>query len=346
MIDHLEHLEDLVLFDNQQTFCLDLLEDIIDTVCYGKEKVIISQKWDGSPAIIFGNQDDKIFIGTKSKVMSKREPILSFSENDISKQYEKSSEELKSILPIALKNIQKFPIQKNHWFQADILYTNPLLKESEKEVSFKTNTIEYSAKKESEIGQNILKSDIGLAIHSTKLPNGLIVPYPHIDISLPKFEEIHVVPTKIVNIENFISIPTGSRINDLLISGRSYFINTINLPTKNLKRYINECYRYNLTPNINDYNRISEIVNWESLYNREIGHICYVHNIISKIKELILMFLEKNNEEYSCSINGKNTSHEGFVVHREGTSVKLVNRKIFSRWNFLNWENRKKKEVL
>lgn len=72
---HLEHPEDLILLGTDPNEVLDHLFMVHK----------LTTKWDGAPSIVFGNNNGKFFVGTKS-VFNKKKIKINYSVADIVKK--------------------------------------------------------------------------------------------------------------------------------------------------------------------------------------------------------------------------------------------------------------------
>jgi len=64
-----------------------------------------------------------------------------------------------------------------------------------------------------------------------------------------------------------------------------------------------------------------------------------LHKLVSSIKKDLFFYIE-SDDNITCKIDGKDSEHEGFVMHNQFGSYKIVNRDEFSKMNFTlakNW---------
>jgi len=173
-LTHLEHIEDLVYNEGYDgaTAAVNFLNDVrrMLELGSGDKPVKITNKWDGSPAIVTGvdPEDGKFFIGTKS-AFSIKVPKLIKSPKDITKFYKDKDPEFKEKLLGAFKYLKKLGI--TGVLQGDLLF----LADSKAEdvidgqavVTFTPNTITYAAPIKSDVGQAILRAKLGIAFHTS-----------------------------------------------------------------------------------------------------------------------------------------------------------------------------------
>ena len=65
-----------------------------------------------------------------------------------------------------------------------------------------------------------------------------------------------------------------------------------------------------------------------------------IHNHVQKAKNALVDSLSRSQTQFNHSVGGTPTNPEGFVIQNKGILSKLVNRKEFSRLNFLKSKNR------
>ena len=169
---HLEHIEDLVFNEGYlgAQRALNYLENIRQMLAdgAGNASARITVKWDGAPAIICGTDpaDGKFFVGTKS-VFAKTEPKVCKTPGDIKKFYS-GQEGLATKLTLALKYLSKLGI--GGVLQGDLMFTPGDVEQAdiggEVVYTFTPNTITYAVPVNSELGNKIAKSKIGIIFHT------------------------------------------------------------------------------------------------------------------------------------------------------------------------------------
>jgi Family of unknown function (DUF6267) len=125
----------------------------------------ISTKLDGAPAIVFGHhpKTGKFFIATKHGAYGKT-PKLATSHEEIDHHYGHSPG-LAQKLHHAFNHLPKVTPKKGI-FQGDYMHDPSELQHTDKDISFKPNTIRYHVKRDSEEGKKVLGSKIGIAVHT------------------------------------------------------------------------------------------------------------------------------------------------------------------------------------
>ena len=182
----IQHAEDLIFFEGSTGAmrALDALEKMNDPEARPETSV----KWDGSPAIIFGRDEEGNFIFTdKSGFGAKSYKGKAGSEEDIEAMYlarakraadkmgltpeevyEKRYSTITPKMQKAFKLAEK-SVDPNHrgYFFGEVLYFDKPDVEDGK-FTFKPNMVKYKVNTESEMGKKIAKSDVGIVLHLKK----------------------------------------------------------------------------------------------------------------------------------------------------------------------------------
>ncbi len=165
---HLEHLEDHILnfgVDGGRA-SLNFLRSLRDMLAgSARSSVNMTVKWDGAPAIFAGIDpaDGKFFVAKKS--VFNVNPKLYKSNKEIDNDL---SGDLNSKFKIALAEFSKLGIKGV--LQGDLMFTNDISKDTidgKKYYTFQPNTIVYAVDIDSDLGQKIGKSKIGVVWHTT-----------------------------------------------------------------------------------------------------------------------------------------------------------------------------------
>ena len=167
---HLEHVEDLILINGRSGAekSIEFIRKITEKLSGNSEaSVKLSTKWDGSPSIVAGinPENGRFFVGTKS-VFNKGTPKINYTFRDINRNHEGS---LADVLKVALKQLKKLDI--TGILQGDLMFTASTLDyatiDGEKSVVFRPNTIVYVVPVKSEMGKQIMQSQIGVIWHTS-----------------------------------------------------------------------------------------------------------------------------------------------------------------------------------
>jgi len=167
---HMEHLEDMIFNDGVDgaRLAINSLQNLRDMLAgRSKNKVNVTVKWDGAPAIFAGVDpaDGKFFVAKKG--IFNVNPQLFKTQADIDASL---SGELKTKFSIALREFAKLGIRKGV-YQGDLMFTKGDVKVAtvagEKYYTFQPNTIVYAVPVNSNLGAQIKRASIGVVWHTT-----------------------------------------------------------------------------------------------------------------------------------------------------------------------------------
>lgn len=167
---HLEHLEDNVL-NNGVTGAREAIEFLrsLRNMLAGHtgNKINITTKWDGAPAIFAGTnpENGKFFVGTKS-VFAKNAK-LNYTDDDIDENH--PGEGLNQKLKLALAFLPKLGIKGV--LQGDMMFSKGDIKhetiDGEDYIIFQPNTIVYAVPAKSKLAQAMLAAQVGVVFHTS-----------------------------------------------------------------------------------------------------------------------------------------------------------------------------------
>ena len=166
---HLTHLEELILTDQKDGAVrainyLEALTEILDSNT--PRAVNATVKYDGAPAVILGTDPNgNFFVGSKS--VFNKVPKINYSVDDIKTNHAEAP-------GLVDKLVQTFTHFRNLRFdsayQGDFLFDDEIKEVHDidgiQHVIFKPNTIAYAVPIDSEEGQKILNSKIGVVFHT------------------------------------------------------------------------------------------------------------------------------------------------------------------------------------
>ena len=166
---HLEHLEDDIVNSGKigGFNAIKFLRELGKMLSEPTSNIRITTKWDGAPAIVCGRtpENGMFFVGTKS-VFARTNPKLMFNNEMIDSVYNGN---LATILKECLKYFSQLDI--TGVIQGDLLYTDStkVVKSINNQqcVTFTPNTITYAVPTNSNVGQQIINSKIGIVFHTT-----------------------------------------------------------------------------------------------------------------------------------------------------------------------------------
>ena len=165
---HMTHAEDAVIDGGVKGTrnVINYLRNLRDMLGGNtKSPVNISVKWDGAPAVFAGTDpsDGKFFVAKKG--IFNKNPKVYKTPADVDAD---TSGELNAKLKLALTEFSKLGIKDV--IQGDFLYDKDDIQEvdidGEPHITFHPNTIVYAVPKKSELGKQIIKSNVGVVWHT------------------------------------------------------------------------------------------------------------------------------------------------------------------------------------
>ena len=206
----IEHLEDLVFRELPPSKGANrALQSLINLEKGGHTDVTV--KWDGSPAIIFGRDQDGNFILTdksgftagkydgKSKSAKELQQMLMNrpgASNPDPKKAESYKQFAANMADIFDEYEKATPKDYRGFFKGDLLYFNTPVAEGGDYV-FKPNIVEYRVAQNSELGKKIGQSKTGIVIHLEVDAEGREGPLKNADVLEGK--EVLVIPPVVVS---------------------------------------------------------------------------------------------------------------------------------------------------
>jgi hypothetical protein len=376
-LTHLEHAEDHVINAGDKGFAhaYHNLQDTHDTLKGKKNKTSITTKYDGSPSIVWGHHPStgKFFVGTKS--VFNKDPKINHSEEDIDRNHGHApglAEKLKH----ALKHLPKIT-PKGKIYQGDLMHSGVKSKSNpsgdvemkDNKLHFKPNTITYSTHHESEEGQKIKHSKLGVVPHTEYKGTSLTNMKAHYNADTSQLKEhpdVHVVhptvdhkkvkytPEQQKEFDSHMHAATNAFNN-----AHKDFHSAIEPHSEHLKTYINKTVKDQSTPSVAGYKaHMAEKAQKEmdkvktekskaqkqKLLHSQHGHVdsnqehfqsaLNMHHHLQKAKNVLVGALS-THQKFDHHIAGIKTKPEGFVAVRSNRPTKLVDRGDFSRANFL-----------
>ena len=198
----IEHLEDLV-FEKGSRGIKEALQIIADAAADTAKTTTV--KWDGKPAIIFGRKPTGEFVLTdKSGFLAKGYDGLATSPEQIAKIMNQRGGERGDLIAIYVKLwpllSAAVPANFQGYIQGDLLYT-----QTPPEVAgayvFKPNFIEYKIPANSNLGQQIGNSEVGVAIH-TRIADPISPAEPLGDVTLRPVPGLLLITPNVKEIQN------------------------------------------------------------------------------------------------------------------------------------------------
>lgn len=366
----IEHLEDLVFRELPPSKGANrALQSLINLEKGGHKDVTV--KWDGSPAIIFGRDEEGNFVLTdKSGFGAKGYDGKSTSAKDLqtmlmnrpgaSNPDPKKAQEYKEFAGRMADIFDEYekatPKDYRGFFKGDLLYFNTPVTDGGDYV-FKPNIVEYRVKQDSELGKKIGASKTGIVIHREVDAEGREGPLKNGDIF--QGNEVLVVPP--VTVSDAPSIDDTS-VKELkaIISKDAAAMDTLldinTLTQMKMKKLPEVFYSYmnskvdtgldNLGGDFLDWiqarNQLSDaakkkIAEYVANNKQGFNALWEVASKIQQVKDDVINQLDNQpGAPVRQSMSSKDDSvdgGEGYVLaHPEG-DIKLVPRKTFSKYN-------------
>ena len=356
----IDHAEDLVYLQGSQG-AMRALASLRNMSQGGQGNVTL--KWDGSPAVVFGRNDEGEFVFTDKSGFVKSKGVGRTTSPDALKQellmrsgginkddpkriaFADSMAQAFSVFEKAV------PKAYRGYFKGDLLYYNtpPVI---EKNFVFKPQLVEYAVDVASDLGKKIAKSSAGVVVHRMVDPDGSEHPLKDLDI----FEGNQLLVVPPVTIEQPAQVPNeeldrlaqiikkdSADIDSLLDINKLTQMKMKDFP-KIIYKYMNSKVDTGLDNLGRDFTKwlvaqkgisqgkqqkiieyIKQNMNaWTSLFEVITG--------VMKVKDSIIADLDKNPNAVKAKTDGKEGG-EGYVLaHPEG-DIKLVNRAVFTAAN-------------
>jgi len=167
---HLEHIEDVILYDGYDggKRVVDYFRGLLITLQgTSSESMSVSVKWDGAPAVVCGTHPEtgKFFVGTKS-VFAKNAKV-NYTKKDIANNH--GTDDLGQKLLKCLVHLKK--LNMPGVYQGDLLFTDEDITRKNfngtPHITFTPNTITYAVPEDSDIGKQIDYAKVGIIFHTT-----------------------------------------------------------------------------------------------------------------------------------------------------------------------------------
>lgn len=356
----IQHAEDLVFWEGSKGAerALNALRSLEGK---GHQKVTI--KWDGSPAVIFGRNDNGEFVLTdksgwgakgydgKAKSAEALEDMLlsrSGGKNRDNPDYQAFAAKMKTIFDEYEKAV---PENFRGFFKGDLLYfTTPPVKNGN--YVFKPNVVEYAVDVNSDLGKRIGKSKTGVVIHRQMDLEGNESEVKDGDIF--QGSEVLVVPPVSVEKPAEVESSQTEELEQVIkqnASGLDELLNQDTLTQNKMKDFPNILYAYTnskVDTGMEDLGkdfgawlerqpRISErkkqnVKEYISQHESAFSALWRVVSAIMTVKNQIIDQFDSQSTSVKQSMAGEKGG-EGYVLaHPEG-DIKLVPRQTFSRIN-------------
>ena len=299
---HLEHPEDSALLGKKA---------VQDTINYLRNcKGSCTVKYDGAPAIVFGinPENDKFFVGTKS-VFNKKKVKINYTHSDIEKNHG-NNQKVAAILHTCLS---EFPKNIKGIYQCDFIGYGG-------EVCFTPNTLTYNFDQ----CEGVLQSSIVAVCHTSY--SGPTI--KELDASFVDSSDggLFDSDSSVYFVNCDAHFTSRRRRIDYILGLASVVSNFVRYPeTKKevdaLKIAVNKCIR--------ESRDVSDVLS---------GNLLLLFNLLTQAKLLIMEGITVTGDDVRATIDLGvdyiNSGHEGYVHSNDYGSFKLVNREVFSHYNF------------
>lgn len=352
----IDHAEDVIFWEGTPG-ALRALAALASMAKTGHKKTTV--KWDGSPAVIFGRDQDGNFIFTdKSGFSAKGYDGKSKSSTELERMLLSRGKEVTDSRRVFASNMRSvFDYFKNSvpenfrgFYKGDLLYFDTPSIQDGKYV-FKPNVVTYGVAVDSDLGKKISQSKAGIVLHrfmdfdGTETPLKTGVGFIGTDILVipPVFSKapVKLNDTKIAEIQRILT-GKGASIDKLLSTKELAAKEIADFPTV-LYTYLNSKVDSGLTNLGQDFDSWlsgSKVSKPKQQRMREhitanIPGFQALWAVVSKImalKDVIIADLDKQKQDVDASV-GDIPGGEGYVMSHKGGDIKLVNRAGFTAAN-------------
>lgn len=345
----IEHPEDMV-FDLGSRGLSQALAGIRATAQQPESATV---KWDGRPAIIFGRKPTGEFVLTdKAGFGAKGYDGLATSPEMIERMMAQRGGERTALVDIYKRLFpmlrRAVPQDFRGYVQGDLLFvgTPPVVKDA---YEFTPNTVKYRVPANSELGQMIGDSEVGVVVHTqipapgqpaTPVRAADLAPSPGLlilDPSLREPRKLKLNARVLKDAETLIS-KYGPAIDRLFNPAELRARKITDLPQL-MKQYINSRVRSggyeNLVQGFGDWvqqkapAKTPRIFQWATENKQAVAAVFQAFLEISALKNDVVRQLDSQAHDVQASVNDE-PGHEGYV----GQGMKFVDRMRFSQANF------------
>ena len=341
----------------------------------------ITTKYDGSPSIVFGHHPTtgKFFVASKSAF--NKDPKINYTPEDIEKNHGHAPglvEKLKQ----GLKHLPKVAPDRGV-YQGDVMHSGA--KDVEKkngEYHFKPNTITYTTPQGSPEGQKLAKSKFGVVVHTQYKGKDLesmkagfkpdaertFKQHPDVHILHPNVDakQAHMTDKDHKEFEHHMT--AAETAHQKLLKGNGY--KALEHHTENLKTYINKTVQNGTAPSHEGFRQhiadrgakdleklktekgkaartsaLNSSLKQVDQHKEHIDNLLEMHHHLQAAKNKLVGGLEAGHKPLGTEISGEKSKGEGYVATVGGRPTKLVDRAEFSRANFAQGAQHKRKPV-
>jgi hypothetical protein len=346
----IQHLEDLVLWNGSAGAAKALA--VLHQVESNPQSVTI--KWDGSPAIIFGRNENGEFVltdksGFGAKGYDGRVTTAADLENMLKARGE-AGDTKRAQFAASMKNIwdkveSTVPADFRGYVHGDLLYfSKPEVQDGR--YVFQPNTTTYSVDVNSAVGKQISNSEVGVVVHKKIDLDGnisdvdvndfqpgqtLIMPPATMSkspgVDLPAVEELDVYLKKnAAAIDRLLTVPAELKMKDFSNILYTYINSAVKRGT--LDKLGDDFVDWVGDSNISDVKK-QRVLQWVSDNSAGFSALFGFIKAAKQIKNKVIELLDQQPADIQATTGGK-PGGEGYVVDKD---VKLVNRSGFTAAN-------------
>ena len=244
---------------------------------------------------------------------------------------------------------QAVPENFQGYFVGDMLYFQTPKKSGDK-FMFKPNVVEYAVNVNSDIGQQIANSKVGVVIHHTMTEDGKILPIKDLDmvqgsvLAIPPTTLNKKDPIQVKGLDQLKSLVnnSGAEIDKLLNKNKIAEMKLTDLPNilytytnskvdTGLNKIGEDFLRWLAASAVSQPKRI-KIKEYVTANMKAFSKLWILVGGIMKVKDSIINQLDQAQGDITATINGK-PGGEGYVLGSPEGNIKLVKRSGFTKAN-------------
>ena len=321
---HIQHLEDLLLTEGTAA-----VSSVMADIIAGNYEVSI--KYDGAPAIIFGTDADGTFVATKGYFNKKPKKFYAHDEMMLGIK----DHELLVKMTAALSAVRSCHIPEGNIYWGDLLYWDGNV-----HFGFKPNVVKYYyGDPEKQVGMAIHTQLAGTEPYHGRVSRQIWTPQTHLykeDVELPEWggmphEVFHpdvdklLADVKVIAGDDFWTRYANYRLKE----GGSTDLDFHMAWVYQLERHQAGKLTREKLDEFNRYQMKNVGPTWFKLKE--------TFDAIEAWKTKLYKELNVHGQMVQTAVIDKQFLHEGFVIKTPSTTVKIIDREIFSAANFALW---------
>jgi len=352
----IQHAEDLIFWEGSR----GAIRAIEQLQSLSKSTQSLTIKWDGSPAVVFGRNPNGEFIFTdKSGFVAKGYDGRATNSADLKSAIvgrgkdptkKKAQAQYASKMASVFDTVQQaVPENFQGYFVGDMLYFQTPKKAGDKFI-FKPNVVQYAVDVNSEIGQQIANSSVGVVVHHKMTEDGKVLPINDLDmiqgsvLAIPPTTLNKKDPIQVKGLDQLKSLVSnsGAEIDKLLNKNKIAEMKLTDLPNilytytnskvdTGLNRLGEDFLRWLAASAVSQPKRI-KIKEYVTANIQAFSKLWILVGGIMKVKDSIINQLDQAQGDITATINGK-PGGEGYVLGSPEGNIKLVKRSGFTKAN-------------